>query len=74
MQTALPHFRTPPTPQEYTGLKTLYLEQNALSVIENLGHLAELRCLYMGKNVIAQARAGAGALPHRAVGAARGPQ
>lgn len=38
--------------QEYTGLKTLYLEQNAISVIENLDKLVNLRCLYLGKNLI----------------------
>eukprot|EP00967_Tisochrysis_lutea_P007561 scaffold9027_cov23-Tisochrysis_lutea.AAC.2 len=42
--------------QEYTGLKTLYLEQNALSEIEGLEKLVELRCLYLGKNVISQVR------------------
>lgn len=45
-------------PQEYVGLKTLYLEQNALSEIENLEKLVELRCLYLGRNIISQVRAG----------------
>jgi Leucine-rich repeat (LRR) protein len=40
--------------QEYVGLKTLYLEQNALAEIENLEKLVELRCLYLGRNVISQ--------------------
>ena len=39
-------------PQEYTGLKTLYLEQNAIADIENLDKLVNLRCLYLGKNMI----------------------
>ncbi|GLC45999.1 hypothetical protein PLESTF_000747100 [Pleodorina starrii] len=36
----------------YTGLKTLYLEQNVISEIENLDNLVNLRCLYLGKNMI----------------------
>jgi Leucine-rich repeat (LRR) protein len=40
--------------QEYTGLKTLYLEQNAILVIENLDKLVNLRCLYLGKNMISE--------------------
>lgn len=38
--------------QAYTGLKTLYLEQNAIADIENLDALVNLRCLYLGKNMI----------------------
>jgi dynein assembly factor 1 len=38
--------------QAYTGLKTLYLEQNAISEIEGLDKLVNLRCLYLGKNLI----------------------
>eukprot|EP00201_Polytomella_parva_P020392 CAMPEP_0175040144 /NCGR_PEP_ID=MMETSP0052_2-20121109/1071_1 /TAXON_ID=51329 ORGANISM="Polytomella parva, Strain SAG 63-3" /NCGR_SAMPLE_ID=MMETSP0052_2 /ASSEMBLY_ACC=CAM_ASM_000194 /LENGTH=290 /DNA_ID=CAMNT_0016302265 /DNA_START=45 /DNA_END=914 /DNA_ORIENTATION=+ len=37
---------------EYTGLKTLYLEQNAIMVIENLDKLVNMRCLYLGRNII----------------------
>jgi Leucine-rich repeat (LRR) protein len=40
--------------QEYTGLKTLYLEQNAITAIENLDHLVNLRCLYLGRNMISE--------------------
>ena len=32
---------------EFTGLKVLYFEGNALSVIENLDNLTNLRCLYL---------------------------
>ncbi len=38
--------------QEYTGLKALYLEQNAISKIENLESLVNLRCLYLGRNML----------------------
>lgn len=38
--------------QEYTGLRTLYLEQNAIADIENLDNLINLRCLYLGRNMI----------------------
>lgn len=38
--------------QAYTGLKTLYLEGNAISRIEGLDTLIGLRCLYLGRNLI----------------------
>lgn len=38
--------------QAYTGLKTLYLQQNAISEIENLHMLRELRTLSLGQNII----------------------
>lgn len=38
--------------QAYTGLKTLYLECNAIADIEGLEHLRDLRCLYIGRNMI----------------------
>jgi Leucine-rich repeat (LRR) protein len=38
--------------QPYTGLRTLYLESNAISTIESLDCLPNLRCLYLGKNLI----------------------
>ena len=38
--------------QAYTGLKTLYLECNAIADIEGLDALVNLRCLYLGKNLI----------------------
>lgn len=38
--------------QEYTGLKTLYLEQNAIDTIENVDALVELRCLYLARNAL----------------------
>ena len=37
---------------EFTGLKTLYLEQNALSDLSHLAPLTNLRCLYLGRNMI----------------------
>lgn len=40
--------------QAYTGLKTLYLECNALDRIEGLNLLINLRCLYLGKNMISE--------------------
>ena len=40
--------------QAYTGLKTLYLECNALDRIEGLRSLTNLRCLYLGKNMISE--------------------
>jgi dynein assembly factor 1 len=33
--------------EEFTGLKVLYMEGNALSTIENLEHNINLRCLYL---------------------------
>jgi len=33
--------------EEFTGLKVLYMEGNALSTIENLEHNVNLRCLYL---------------------------
>lgn len=39
----------------------MYLECNAIQVIENLGHMTELRCLYMANNVL-QSLAGIQAL------------
>eukprot|EP00163_Fabomonas_tropica_P001632 TRINITY_DN11204_c0_g1_i1.p1 TRINITY_DN11204_c0_g1~~TRINITY_DN11204_c0_g1_i1.p1 ORF type:complete len:403 (+),score=87.19 TRINITY_DN11204_c0_g1_i1:243-1451(+) len=38
--------------EEYTGLKSLFLENNSISKIENLGHLAELKCLYVQHNCL----------------------
>lgn len=38
--------------QAYTGLKTLYLEQNAIDTIQNLDALVNLRCLYLGRNAV----------------------
>lgn len=40
--------------QAYTGLKTLYLECNAIADIEGLDALVNLHCLYLGKNMIHQ--------------------
>ena len=40
--------------QAYTGLKTLYLECNAIADIEGLDALVNLRCVYLGKNMIHQ--------------------
>jgi dynein assembly factor 1 len=33
--------------EEFTGLKVLYMEGNALSTIENLEYNINLRCLYL---------------------------
>lgn len=30
----------------------MYLESNAIDTIENLDHMVEMRCLYLGKNMI----------------------
>jgi Leucine-rich repeat (LRR) protein len=38
--------------QPCTGLRTLYLESNAISRIEGLDTLVNLRALYLGKNLI----------------------
>lgn len=38
--------------QEYTGIRTLYLESNAITIIEGLEKLSDLRCLYLGNNII----------------------
>lgn len=38
--------------QSYTGLRTLYLESNAISIIEGLDALSNLRSLYLAKNLI----------------------
>ena len=38
--------------QAYTGLRTLYLECNAIADMEGLDALVNLRCLYLGKNMI----------------------
>ena len=37
---------------EFSGLKTLYLEQNALSDLSHLAPLTNLRCLYLARNMI----------------------
>ena len=37
---------------EYTGLKTLWLENNCIGRIENLDHLSDLRCLFLQNNQI----------------------
>ncbi len=37
---------------DYTGLKTLWLEGNSITTIENLDHLKDLRCLYLQENGI----------------------
>mmetsp|Transcript_35199 Transcript_35199/g.80314 ORF Transcript_35199/g.80314 Transcript_35199/m.80314 type:complete len:540 (-) Transcript_35199:97-1716(-) len=37
---------------EYSGLKSLWLEGNGFSKIENLDKLKELRCLFMNNNLI----------------------
>ncbi|GAX76669.1 hypothetical protein CEUSTIGMA_g4115.t1 [Chlamydomonas eustigma] len=38
--------------EDYTGLTTLYLNQNAISTIEGLDKLVNLRCLYISKNCL----------------------
>jgi hypothetical protein len=39
---------------EYTGLKSLWLEGNGLSKIENLDKLTLLRCLFLNNNLISE--------------------
>ena len=39
---------------EYTGLKTLWLESNAISKIENLDNLTGLKCLFLHQNCISK--------------------
>ncbi|OAF64358.1 hypothetical protein A3Q56_07934, partial [Intoshia linei] len=38
--------------EEYTGLKTLWLERNAIETIENLDNQIELRMLFLHENMI----------------------
>lgn len=38
--------------QAFTGLKALYLECNGISCVEGLAHMAELRSLYIAKNML----------------------
>jgi dynein assembly factor 1, axonemal len=38
--------------QAFSGLKALYLEGNAISVIENMQHMSDLKCLFIAKNVL----------------------
>ena len=38
--------------EEFTGLKVLYMESNAISKIENIENLTNLRCLYLQENCI----------------------
>lgn len=49
--------------EEYTGLKSVWLEGNGMSEIENLGiaaidigHLKELKCLFLQQNCISEMR------------------
>lgn len=39
-------------PQAYTGLRTLYLESNAIATIEGLSAQQHLRTLHLGKNLL----------------------
>lgn len=48
--------------QAYTGLRTLYLESNAISVLQGLDALVNLRSLYLGKNLLATLERGLGRL------------
>jgi hypothetical protein len=38
--------------EEYTGLKSIWLQSNGFTKIENLNHLTELRCLFLQSNCI----------------------
>lgn len=49
---ALPAFPFFVAPQAYTGLRTLYLESNAIATIEGLSAQQHLRTLHLGKNLL----------------------
>jgi Leucine-rich repeat (LRR) protein len=38
--------------QGFTGLKAIYLDSNAITTIENISHMRELRCMYVSKNIL----------------------
>jgi dynein assembly factor 1, axonemal len=38
--------------QEFTGVRALYLECNAISTVEGLAHMTNLRSLFMAKNML----------------------
>ena len=44
--------------EPYTKVKALWLDSNALSTIEGLSHMRELRCLYLQQNAILRVGAG----------------
>jgi hypothetical protein len=46
------HAFPPVVPQAYTGLRTLYLESNAIATIEGLSAQQHLRTLHLGKNLL----------------------
>ena len=43
--------------QEYTGLKAVYFNSNAISRIEGLDKCTQLRCLYLEQNLLDEVRA-----------------
>lgn len=46
--------RISPALGDYTGLRALFLEGNALDSMEGIPELKELRCLYLQQNIIAE--------------------
>ena len=48
--------------EPYTKVKALWLDSNALTVIEGIAHMRELRCLYLQQNALLRVGPGLGGL------------